>query len=98
MPKKSRPASLSGEESVEVATPTPSLVPRGKESAGGGRMWGGSVGSRYEMGGALRDGAVDGFIVEVFVNVSTVAGDAGFWAPAANVSTERVGGVREKIH
>ena len=31
--------------SVEAATPTPSLVPRGKESAGGG-MWGGSVWSR----------------------------------------------------
>ena len=44
------------------------------------------------------DGAVDGFIVEVFVDVSTVAGDAGFWAPAVNVSTERVGGVREEIH
>ena len=44
------------------------------------------------------DGAVDGFVVEVFVNVSTVAGDAGFWAPAVNVSTEGVGGVREKIH
>ena len=36
MPKRPKPASLSGEESVEVATLTPSLVPRGKESAGGG--------------------------------------------------------------
>ena len=44
------------------------------------------------------DGAVDGFIVEVFVDVATVAGDTGFWAPAVNVSTERVGGVREEIH
>ena len=44
------------------------------------------------------DGAVDGFIVEVFVDVSTVAGDAGVWAPAVNVSTERVGGVRKEIH
>ena len=44
------------------------------------------------------DGAVDGFIVEVFVDVSTVAGDTRFWAPAVNVSTERVGGVREEIH
>ena len=50
MPKRPMPASLSGVESVEVATPTPSWVPRGKESAGGGGMWGGSVGSRYEMG------------------------------------------------
>ena len=45
IPKRPKPASLSGVESVEAATPTPSLVPRGKESAGGG-MWGGSVGSR----------------------------------------------------
>ena len=44
------------------------------------------------------DGAVDGVIVEVFVDVSTVAGDAGFWAPAVNVSAEGVGGVREEIH
>ena len=44
------------------------------------------------------DGAVDGFIVEVFVNVSTVAGDAGFWAPAVNVSTKGFGGVQEEIH
>ena len=36
VPKSPRPASLSGVESVEAATPTPSLVPRGKESAGGG--------------------------------------------------------------
>ena len=28
------------------------------------------------------DGAVDGFIMEVIVDVSTVAGDAGVWAPA----------------
>ena len=54
MPKRPSPASLSDEESVEVATLTPSWVPRGKESAGGGGMWGGSFGSRYEMGGALR--------------------------------------------
>ena len=44
------------------------------------------------------DGAVDGVIVEVFVNVAPVAGDACFWAPAVNVSTEGVGGVREDIH
>ena len=44
------------------------------------------------------DGAVDGFVVEVFVDVSTVAGDARFWDPAVNVSTERVGGVRKEIH
>ena len=54
MSKRPRPASLSGEESVEDATPTPSWVPRGKASAGGGELWGGSVGSRYEMGGARR--------------------------------------------
>ena len=44
------------------------------------------------------DGAVDGFILDVFVDVSTVAGDAGVWAPAVNVSTKRVRGVREEIH
>ena len=44
------------------------------------------------------DGAVDGFIMEVFVDVSTVAGDAGVWAPAVNVSTKGVGGVRKEIH
>ena len=44
------------------------------------------------------DGAVDGFIMEVFVDVSTVAGDARVGAPAVNVSTKRVGGVREEIH
>ena len=55
----------------------------------------------YTSGGLFcgpLDGAVDGFIVEVFVDVSTVAGDPRFWAPAVNVSTERVGGVREEIH
>ena len=36
IPKRPKPASLFGVESVEAATPTPSLVPRGKESAGGG--------------------------------------------------------------
>ena len=44
------------------------------------------------------DGAVDGFILEVFVDVATVAGDAGVGAPAVNVSTERIRGVREEIH
>jgi hypothetical protein len=44
------------------------------------------------------DGAVDGFILEVFVDVASVAGDAGVWAPAVNVSTERVGGVLKEIH
>ena len=39
------------------------------------------------------DGAVDGIIVEVFVDVASVAGDACFWAPAVNLSTEGVGGV-----
>ena len=33
MPKSPRPASLSGEESVEVATPTLAWVPKGKERA-----------------------------------------------------------------
>ena len=41
IPKRPRPASLSGVESVEAATPTPSRVPRGKESAGGGGRCGG---------------------------------------------------------
>ena len=44
------------------------------------------------------DGAIDGFIVEVFVDVSTVASDAGVWASAVNGSTERVGGVRKERH
>ena len=39
MPYRPSPAALSGEESVEVATPTPSWVPRGKERAVGGG-WG----------------------------------------------------------
>ena len=34
------------------------------------------------------DGAVNGFVLEVFVDIAAVAGDAGFWAPAVNVSTE----------
>ena len=34
----------------------------------------------------------------MFVDVATVAGDAGVWAPAVNVSTEGIGGVREEIH
>ena len=44
------------------------------------------------------DGAVDGFIVKVFVDVATVAGDPRVWAPAVNVSTKGVRGVREEIH
>ena len=44
------------------------------------------------------DGAVNGFVLEVFVDIAAVAGDAGFWAPAVNVSTERIRGVREEIH
>ena len=40
IPKRPRLASLSGVESVEAATPTPSLVPRGEESAGGGDVGG----------------------------------------------------------
>ena len=35
-PKRPRPASLSGEESVDGATPTLSWEPNGKERAGGG--------------------------------------------------------------
>ena len=34
------------------------------------------------------NGAVDGFIMEVFVDVATVAGDPRVWAPADNVSTK----------
>ena len=45
IPKRPRPASLSGVESVEAATPTPSLDPRGKERSGGGRVVVGSLGS-----------------------------------------------------
>ena len=44
------------------------------------------------------DGAADGFIMEVFVDVATVAGDPRVWAPAVNVSTKGVRGVREEIH
>ena len=44
IPKRPRPASLSGEESVEAATPTPSWDPRGKERSSGGRVVGGSWG------------------------------------------------------
>ena len=44
IPKRPRPASLSGDESVEAATPTPSWDPRGKERSGGGRVVGGHGG------------------------------------------------------
>ena len=44
------------------------------------------------------DGAVDGFVLEVFVDVAAVAGDPCFWGPAINVSPKGVGGVREEIH
>ena len=43
-------------------------------------------------------GAVDGVVVEVFVDVATIAGDPRVWAPAVNVSTKWVRGVREEIH
>jgi hypothetical protein len=36
--------------------------------------------------------------MEVFVDVATVAGDPRVWAPAVNVSTKGVRGVREEIH
>ena len=39
-------------ESVEAATPTPSLVPRGKESAGGGGCGGGGQLGRGRRWGA----------------------------------------------
>ena len=44
------------------------------------------------------DGAVDGFVLEVFVDVAAAAGDPCFWGPAVNVSPKGVGGVREEIH
>ena len=50
------------------------------------------------LAGSPFDGAVDGFILEVFVDVATIAGDACFWAPTVNVSTKGVGGVREEAH
>ena len=52
-PKRPRPASLSRDESVDGATPTPSCVPKGKEIDRGGAvgMRVGSDRSVYEMGG-----------------------------------------------
>ena len=52
-PKRPRPASLSGVESVDGATPTPSCVPKGKEIDRGGAvgMGVGSDKSVYEIGG-----------------------------------------------
>ena len=38
-------------------------------------------------------GAVDGVVMEVFVDVATIAGDPGVWAPAVTVSTKWVRGV-----
>ena len=36
------------------------------------------------------DGAVDGFIVEVLIDVASIAGDPGFRGPAVDVSVEWV--------
>ena len=44
------------------------------------------------------DRAVDGFIVEVLVDVASIAGDPGFRGPAVDVSVEWVQGVREEVH
>ena len=46
----------------------------------------------------LFDGAVDGFIVEVLVDVAFIAGDPGNRGPAVDVSVEWVQGVREEVH
>ena len=53
---------MSGEESVEAATPTPSWDPRGKERSGGGRV----VGGRGHGGLCKRWGVpyVGGFLQE----------------------------------
>ena len=42
------------------------------------------------------DGAVDGVVMEVFVDVATVAGDLRVWAPAVNVSTKGVRGSEKR--
>ena len=65
MPKSPMPASLSGEESVEVATPTPSWVPQGKERAVGGGMGDESFVSWYEMGVPCVGGLLGGKGVDV---------------------------------
>ena len=44
------------------------------------------------------DGAVDGFVLEVFIDVAAIAGDPCFWGPAVYVPPEGVRWVREKIH
>ena len=44
------------------------------------------------------DGTVDGFVVEVFIYIATVAGDSSFRGPAVNIAAKRVGGVREDVH
>ena len=44
------------------------------------------------------DGAVDGFVLEVFIDVAAVAGDPCFGGPAVYVPPEGVRWVREEIH
>ena len=41
---------------------------------------------------------VDGFVLEVFIYVATVAGDACVRCPAVYVSAKGVGGVGEQVH
>ena len=53
------------------------------------------VDPRCGLSWGLLDGAVDRVVMEVFVDVATVAGDPRIWAPAVNVSTKWVrGGLR----
>ena len=44
------------------------------------------------------DGAVDGFVLEVFIDVAAIAGDPCFWGLAVYVPPEGVRWVREEIH
>ena len=44
------------------------------------------------------DGAVGGFVLEMFIDVAAIAGDPCFWGLAVYVPPERVSWVREKIH
>ena len=44
------------------------------------------------------DGAVDGFVLEVFIDVAAIAGDPCFWSLAVYVPPERIRWVREEIH
>ena len=46
----------------------------------------------------LFDGAVDLFILEVFVHVAPVARDSSFWCPAVDVPAKWIGRISKDVH